>query len=303
MIPKAYAHEAYVLTPLEVERSVSAPSPNPFSALSTEGGLFLLSVVAAIIMAVIVFKISTSPAVGRVCNPILLRLKKYAPLIGRLTLGLSLFASGYYGAAFGPELALPHSLSPLLMILGVLIFFGWLTRPSALVGIALFIFMIAKYRLYMLTYVNYLGEMILALIIGGGLFKKLEPYGFLILRVCFGTAIVFASLYAKLIHSNLALQTISEYHLTNFFPFSPLFLVLGAFLTELAIGLCFILGFGIRIAALVFIFFLILSIMYFGEAVWPHIILFGVNLALFAHGYDKYTLGNMLRGKASEPVL
>jgi hypothetical protein len=56
--------------------------------------------------------------------------------------------------------------------------------------------------------------------------------------------------------------------------------------------------------ALVFIGFLTLSILFFGEAVWPHIILFGVNVALFAHGYDQYKLGKLLQGeRIGEPVL
>jgi uncharacterized membrane protein YphA (DoxX/SURF4 family) len=138
-----------------------------------------------------------------------------------------------------------------------------------------------------------------------GLAAFLEPYSFLILRVLFGSAVFFASFYAKYFHSNLALATVTEYHLTNYFPFTPLFLVLGAFIIEALLGLCFALGFEIRFAALVFTCFLVSSIMFFGEAVWPHIILFGVNLTLFAHGYDKYTLEMAVfeRKRKGEPVL
>jgi uncharacterized membrane protein YphA (DoxX/SURF4 family) len=180
-------------------------------------------------------------------------------------------------------------------------------------------------RWYMLTYINYLGEMILFLILGGGIWsidryvpfvrkivrntkslrKSLEKYSFLILRILFGSAIIFASFYAKFLHSNLALNTVTDYHLTNYFPFQPLFLVLGAFIVETLIGLCIVLGFQIRLVTLVFTTFLVLSISFFGEAVWPHIILFGINIALFFHGYDKYTFEMALfqKKRKGEPVL
>jgi uncharacterized membrane protein YphA (DoxX/SURF4 family) len=138
-----------------------------------------------------------------------------------------------------------------------------------------------------------------------GLPKVFEKYGFLFLRVLFGGALFFASFYAKFIHSNLALQTVNDYHLTNYFPFTPLFLVLGAFIIEAVMGLCFAIGFEVRFMAIFFTIFLTMSILFFGESVWPHIILFGVNLTLFAHGYDKYTVEMALfqRKRAGEPVL
>ncbi len=157
----------------------------------------------------------------------------------------------------------------------------------------------------MLGYANYLGELILFVILGGQWFPKLEKYAFLILRICFGASLIFASFYAKFIHSNLALQTVNDYHLTDYFHFPPLFLVLGAFCVEALIGLCLALGLEIRFMTLLFTFFLTLSILFFGESVWPHLILFGVNIALFCHGYDKYTLESKFfqRRRYGEPVL
>ena len=56
------------------------------------------------------------------------------------------------------------------------------------------------------------------------------------------------------------------------------------------VGLFFLLGLEVRFAALFLLFWLSLSLLYFGEAVWPHIILAGVAIAIFMHGYDKYTV-------------
>jgi uncharacterized membrane protein YphA (DoxX/SURF4 family) len=320
----ASAHEVYVLTPTEIKDAVSMTSPNPFQAVSGEERLFLLCGAIALALVVIVFSFSFNSLFERVFDPFLVPLERYAPLVGRITLGLALLSSGYYSATFGPELPVGHEFAVILLVLGALILFGLFTRLAALIALGVFVFQVEHYHLYMLTYVNYLGEIILALILGGGrasfdrglgflnkiesaisrLTKRLEKYSFLILRLFYGTAVFFASFYAKFLHSNLALYTIRDYHLTNYFPFSPLFLVLGALIVEGLLGLCFFIGFEVRFAALVFTFFLTLSILFFGESVWPHIILFGVNIAIFLRGYDKYTLGHLIQGdRVGEPVL
>jgi uncharacterized membrane protein YphA (DoxX/SURF4 family) len=153
----------------------------------------------------------------------------------------------------------------------------------------------------MLTYANYLGEIILLLTVG---FKKIKPYGFLILRVLFGTALIYTSFYAKILYSNLALMTVTKYNLTNYLHFEPHFLVLGAACVEILIGLFFILGIEIRATAIFLLFWLTLSLMFFGEVVWPHIILIGIPIAFFFYGYDKYSIeGYFFKKGDAEPVL
>lgn len=329
----ASAHEVYVLSPAEVRSAMVASSPNPFGAVPSEEKLFLVWSTITAVAFLLVLTASITPVFENVFDPFLLRLKKYAPLLGRLTFGVSIFASGYFGDFFGPELPVSnvlgatgtHIFGYILMAMGILVCLGFLTRLVSCAALCIFAFTIYEYHWYMLTYVNYLGEMILFTILGGGIWSldrripvlvrierawsgladPLEKYSFLILRILFGTAVFFASFYAKFLHSNLALDTVNEYHLTNYFHFTPLFLVLGAFIIEALIGLCIMLGFEIRFAALVFTFFITLSVMFFGEAVWPHVILFGVNLTLFAHGYDAYTLEMKLlqRARKGEPVL
>jgi uncharacterized membrane protein YphA (DoxX/SURF4 family) len=329
----ASAHEVYVLSPQETTQAISAASPNPFSVIPEQEFRFIQWGVVVAGLILVVLAVAISPLFERVFDPFLWRLKKYAPFIGRITFGVALIASGWFGAFFGPELPVAASLGAgaahvfaiILMIAGVMVCLGFLTRIVSLFMLCVFVFTIFKYHGYMLTYVNYLGETLLFLILGGGawsldraipflariekathgLHAVLERYSFLILRVLFGFSLFYASFYAKFLHSNLALATVIDYHLTNYFPFTPLFLVLGAFLVEAIFGFCFFAGFEIRFAALAFTFFLTLSILFFGEAVWPHIILFGVNIALFFHGYDKYTIERALfqRARKGEPVL
>lgn len=327
------AHEVYVLTHDEIAKAITMTSPNPFSAIPSQEKLFLIWGAVVAVGMLVVLRFSVSRLFEKVFDPILVRLKKYAPFVARLTFGLSLMASGYFRAFFGPELPLTTFFSPaaasivgvLLVLLGLAIILGFMTRVMALIALGFFVLTVIQDRTYMLTYANYLGEMILFFILGGGLWsvdrrygsrglfdaalkrvgQRLERYSFFILRILFGGALFFASFYAKFLHSNLALSTVNEYHLTQYFPFTPLFLVLGAFIIEALLGICFAVGFEIRFAAIVFTIFLTMSILFFGEAVWPHLILFGVNLTLFFHGYDKYTLEMALfqRKRKGEPVL
>lgn len=325
----ASAHEMYVLPEVEASKAMGTPSPDPFSAMPSQEVQFLLWGVGIALLILVILRLSLFKKLEDVCDPYLFKLKKYAAPVGRITLGISLIASSYYSALFGPELALdsivPGYVLPLrvlLLVLGVLVTLGLWTRSASFVTLIIFIFSLSRLNSYMLTYLSYLGEIILALILGGGLLStdhllgkkpknmiritghRLEKYAFLLLRVFFGSAIIFASFYAKYMHSNLALQTIKDYNLTSYLHFSPLFLVLGAFIIEALIGLFIIFGLEIRFAVIVFTGFMIMSILFFGEAVWPHIILFGVNITLFMHGYDRFTIEKIVfeRKTGEEPV-
>ena len=332
LIPVASAHEVYVLQPGVIAHDVVDTSLNPFTAIPSNIAYFTEWTGIVVIVLIVLAMISANKSLQRFFVPSLLYIKKFAPLVARLTLGCSLFASGYFQDIFGPELTLAaeyHHLavpiSYLFMVLGVCIVLGFFTRIAAIISLMLFAGAVLTYHSYMFTYVNYLGEMLIMLILGGGIWsfdhhwhrlqflqklfyplhRLFEKYGFFILRVLFGISLLYASAYAKFLHSNLALDTVNDYHLTQFFHFTPLFLVLGAFLIESLIGVAIILGFAIRFFTLFFLVFLTMSILYFGESVWPHLILFGVNIAIFLHGYDTYTLGAKLfkKSKKLEPVV
>jgi len=177
----------------------------------------------------------------------------------------------------------------------------------------------------MFTYLNYLGEIILLLILGSHrigvhtkkhdaretnhflqrLKERFAPYAFLTLRIAFGTSLIYASLYAKVFHNQLALAVADAYpSLVHFFGLEPHFLVLGAAIIEILIGTFFILGIEIRFTALFLLFWLSLSLWYFGEVVWPHIILIGIPIAFICYGYDAYSLeGRIFKRNGREPVL
>lgn len=315
-----FGHEVYVLPSGTIAEALQGSSPNPFGAFYTNQFQFFLWGFIAFVLVTTVFFVSITHRLERLLDPFLLKLKPLAPFVARVTLGICLLASAYNGALFGPELpladfnpSLASFIQTALYLSGVLILLGIWSRSSALLALLVFAFSIAQYGTYMLTYANYVGEILVVLFLGSGLFalesaskisKKIESYAFLILRVTFGISVAFAALYAKFIHSNLALETVTQYNLTNFFPFDPLFIVLGAGIIETLIGLFFIIGFEIRHTALFFMFWIFLSLLYFGEAVWPHLVLVGVNVALFFWGYDRLTLqGRFFGTRRREPVL
>lgn len=298
----ASAHEVYVLSPETIAQDLSTPSPSPFGAFSTNRFQFFLWGFIAFVVVSTIFFASITHRLELLFEPYLTRLRPYAAPVARITLGVCLLASAYNGALFGPELSLnDFGAWALLMrvglcVAGVLVLFNVWTRTGALLSLGLFVFGSIWYGWYMATYLNYLGEILLALLV---LRPAYEQYAFLALRVCFGASVAFAALYAKFLHSNLALSVISQYDLTQFFHFDPLFIVLGACIIEVLMGIFFIVGFELRHTSLFFLFWIFLSLLYFGESVWPHLVLVGVNVALFMYGYDKWTVEGKLfnRGK------
>ncbi|MES2314315.1 MAG: hypothetical protein V4524_00035 [Patescibacteria group bacterium] len=321
------AHEVYVLDASEIHSALQEPQPDFIQSIHDHLNQFMLwgSIVIALVLSV--FFLSINRPLERVCDPWLLKLKKYSPHVAQVTLGLALIASGYYRAIFGVELplsdifggfAVPFSYA--LIALGSMLVFGLFPRIAAICVSSIFAGLVWHFGIYMLNYATYFGEAITIVLFGGAhtlfadhrlakLFTRVIPqhlyvYKFMIMRILFGASLIFASLYAKFVHGALALEVVSKYNLTHYFPFDPIFLVLGAMLIEILIGVCFIIGFEIRFASLFFLVFLSMSLVFFGESVWPHIILIGTAIAMFLHGYDRYTFSVQLeRNKNEEPVL
>ena len=329
----ARAHEVYVLPKGVIARDLTMPSLQVFEIISAHTGLFFFWGFITIWAIFTILSISVSKSVERVVDPILARLKPYAPLVARVTLGLAIISSGYFGAMFGPELPFAESaesfgtslLGSGMVVLGILVTVGLFTRAASLLLILLYCALWVHYGVYMLTYTNYLGEMILILILGNTNFALdrfihhlypralhefltwFEKHAFLILRASFGISLIFASAYAKFFYAQLAIDTVTMYQLDQVFPFEPSFIVLGAFAIELLLGLFFLFGIEVRFASLFLLFWLSLSLLYFGESVWPHIVLAGTAIAIFMHGYDRYTvqwgLMRMRHKRALEPTL
>jgi len=319
----ASAHEVYVLPPEAIEAGMNSSGFSMMNVVFSNMEQFLFWAFIGVLIVFCVFFISVSRKLEDLLDPILARTKKYAPLVARWT--MSFFAAAYYQAIFGPELPLTEvfgSFAPLataaLILSGILIISHRYVRAGALIALGLFLATLYKNGSYMLTYTNYFAEIIALSIAGaapqGALTtwkRKLlavrnafAPYRFVVLRVGFGISLLYASIYAKFLHNDLALQVATNYGLTQYLHFEPHFLVLGAGIVEVVIGLFFLLGIEIRFTALFLEFWLTLSLLYFGEVVWPHFILIGIPIAFFLYGYDKYSVEGMFFKKGDhEPVL
>lgn len=333
----ASAHEVYVLSDATIASAATEPPFDMIAVALQDMHQFLFWGFVAVFIFFSVFLVSILRPVERTLDPILMRLKPFAPAVARITVGIGLISASYFQASFGPELPLEASYGPYahlvslaLSIIGTLMVIGFWARGAAVAALILFGLSVYMHGAYMLTYTNYLGEMIVLLLIGSHRMSvhsltgwserfhkrfhffsdKLKPLAFPILRVCFGISLLYASLYAKVLHNNLALQVASlplaghQYPLAHYLGFEPHFLVLGAAIIEIVIGMLFVLGIEIRFSSLFLLFWLSLSLWYFGESVWPHIILIGIPLAFILHGYDNYSLeGRFFKKGRREPVL
>lgn len=319
------AHEVYVLDTPTITRAMGTMSPNPFSAISgNESDFFFWGFVSFVVFSTVLaatfFRIFEKQLDGT-----LFALKRYALPVARITTGLSVFTFAYMGNAYGSELLLSSLFGNATTIAqyglggaGVLLVLGLFTRAISFGLLALFAYSFLVFGSYMVTYMDFLGAFTLTAILGGGMWSldslqrthaphflhSIEHLAFPLLRICFGVGVLWAAIYAKYLHSNLALEVVIQNDLTRFFPFDPLFVVLGALIIEFLAGLMLIFGVAIRWTLLFLAFWLTLSLLYFQEAIWPHGILFGLAIALLLHGYDRYSLeARFFKRRGVEPVL
>ncbi len=323
------AHELYVLPPSAITAALAADSPNPFSAyFGNEYHFYFWGFVSLVVVSTIfcvtafrVFEVSSAPFFRHI--------KKYALAFVRLGVGACLISFSYHDALFGPEFTFVKLfgtgvLNDLAVLatfaFGIAILAGLFTRYIALALIVLWFYAALVMGITILNYTDFLGAFVLLSVLGGGMWSidhlarihgplrntltRYQPYAFPILRMSLGFGTMFAALYAKFFYSALAVDVVVRFHLTDYFPFDPLFVVLGALIIEFLAGAMLFFGVAIRWTGVFLIFWLTLSQLYFSEAVWPHLILFTLGLALFCHGYDKYSLEGMyFKRRKSEPVL
>ncbi len=324
------AHEVYVLSETEVSTAL-ASSPKPMlSTIDENFQDFVIWTLISVASVAAVFFISVLRFVEDFCNPFLVHIKQYAPVTSRVALGISLVACAIYQSNFGPELPLTHSYGAyapfaiaILALIGVMIIAGLFARIAA--ALALGVYFVAAYHhgWYILSYASYVGEIFALLLVGAHRFSldrfllpvpkhkhlldtispNITPYAFMVLRVFFGISLIYSSYYAKVLHSGLALTVVEKFDMLHYFPFEPHFFVMGAAIIEILAGVFFILGFEIRFTALFLCFWLTLSLMFFGEVTWPHIILFGIPIAFIFYGYDRYSVeGYFFKTKNREPI-
>jgi uncharacterized membrane protein YphA (DoxX/SURF4 family) len=309
-----FAHEVYVLTKDQVQEGFR-DHYNVFIAWKNIENIKLTLIISVCIGIVLVlnflFRHST---LGHKLRSIVERGRVFGPLFVRLAVSLSFFFSALQWSFLGPELSLhdfPYGeiVRIVMFALSGMFFFGLFVEVASLIGLAIYILAFYQFGFYMLAYFNYLGEFIVLILFGLRVFsldrvffgplnrlKEWEKYKTTVVRICYGIALCFAAIYIKILNPNLTLAVVNEYDLTRFsflFPQDPLMVVLGAAMAEVTLGIFIIIGFQLRFAVLVTLFYLTLSLIFFREAVWPHLLLYGISFSLI---FDKevFTVDNFL---------
>lgn len=311
-----YAHEAYVLPQYQFSRGLQTFSAHPLAPLLDTSHLqiSLIITIGAALTYTLCIVWATTPYAA-----LLDRYIKKAAVIGPLVIRIAIASSFYFSAQgnelLGPELSLlifPYHaiLRFLLYLTALMILFGVFTEIAAAIGIFLYICAIHFYGGYMMTYTNYLGELLVLFLFGSRFlsfdllsfgkklfFKGLEKYKDLeipIVRILYGIALIYAGYTIKFLHQDLSIAVYNQYHLQNFFHASAAFIAAGAGLSEILIGLFILIGFAQRLTILLSVIFITLSLMYFQELLWPHAILFGISFSLFINSADQFTIDRYL---------
>jgi len=311
-----FAHEVYVLSPGQITHDKTGAQPNVWHVLTTGHNLrtlILFSILTAASLCLALWLKSKQPfqKIGRLID----KATPIAPDVIRIAFGLSLIVSATKHSLFGPELPLdsfpPAGLiRPGLLILGVALTLGVFTRYFGLLAIGLWLFALASKGWYILTYANYLGEAIAVVLLPVQTISldhlitrirrvklkrpRYNKYSMPAARLLFGFSLLYAAINVKFVTPALSLDVVNHYHLTHYFPFDPLFVVLGAGLVECMIAVLYMLGLLQRLNTILFLSFLTLSLLYFKESVWPHYLLIALGLGIFLHKPDVLALDGRL---------
>lgn len=303
-----FAHEVYVLSQDKIDSGMNDHGINIFSALNEPRNVVLFFVFAALIGGIVAAAFFLRRA--GVFSGLGQRLDKssaWALVIIRIAFGASLLFSVANGALYGPELPLasfPFTtlLSGVMVVSGVALIVGFQIRLFAVLSTLVWLFAFLAEGVYILTYINYLGESLALILLPArklsidGLLSKSPPhfkheaYSLPIARILFALSLLYTAITIKFTTTVLTLDVVRDFELTRFFPFDPLFIVLGAALIEVLVGLLFLIGFLQRFTSVIFLVVMILSVIFFKESVWPHILIIALGVGLFIHKSDKYTL-------------
>jgi uncharacterized membrane protein YphA (DoxX/SURF4 family) len=299
----ASAHEAYVLPYNTFWGGMGEPlSFHALDAMKSPANIHLTILIVVSVFLCLGFNfLLRLTKIGEKIHRFPERFSSWGPHAVRISVAIALFLSAYNGVFLGPELhgdLFPYSyiLKIILFAISIMIAVGFLTELAALLGMVIYAVSFIVYGPYMLSYLNYFGEFVVLFLFGmrafsldtyifGPLdrFKNFEKYETVIVRVLYGLALVYAAVTVKLLHPEVTLDVINTWNLTQFhwlFPSDPLLVTFGAGIVESVIGIFIIFGFEMRLTILISLFYITLSLFYFREMVWPHLLLYGISFNL-----------------------
>lgn len=256
-------------------------------------------------------------------------MKEYTHLIPwllRISIGFPLVGAGFGGYYFSP--AVPIEARPLQIGIGFLLLFGLATRAVAVLGlIAYFVGLIADPRILLAN--EFVGGLLAIILVGAGqpsaddvlqriavadgtVYGRIDPvhriavwfndlvasyrvYLPTLLRASVGLNFIYLGLVQKLLSPQSALAVVEKYNLTAVVPVPPELWVVGAGLTEMAVGIVLLLGLFTRGFSVVA--FLLFTTTLFGlpdDPVLAHLSLYGLVSVLLITGSGPWALDNQL---------
>ncbi|MFC7187295.1 DoxX family protein [Halorubrum yunnanense] len=245
------------------------------------------------------------------------------PWMLRLAVGLPLVGAGFQGYLFAPTLSFDVGASPLFRLLfiglGFFLLFGLGTRIASAVGLLTYAWVLVAVDPAVVLAMEYVPVLVALAVLGGGrpsaddmllevastpgsYYGRIDPVHHLksflddsmgplrryvptVLRVGMGVSFVYLGLIQKLADPGSALLVVEKYGLTSVVPVDAGLWVVGAGMTEIAVGVALIAGFFTRgAAALSFVLFTTTLFGLPDDPVLAHVALFGMASAVFTLG-------------------
>jgi uncharacterized membrane protein YphA (DoxX/SURF4 family) len=264
------------------------------------------------------------------------------PWLARLAIGLPTIGAGFTGYLFSPAataevVGLPGPAIRLFGIgVGLLIVFGFATRLMAAVGLVGYVVGLALSPTLLLA-IEFVPGFLAILLLGGGrpsadhvfsrladadgtLYQRIDPVRETlapigdrlaardelvpaVVRVGIGASFVYLGVVQKLFNPGQALGVVTKYDLTSVVPVSPELWVVGAALTEVALGIALAVGLFTRAGCGVAI--LMFTTTLFGlpdDPVMAHVSLFGLVSVLVITGGGAYSVDQLLADRFGRPA-
>jgi len=253
------------------------------------------------------------------------------PWLLRIAIGFPLVGAGFSGYYFSPVVQVEARL--LQVTLGFLLLFGLATRAAALAGATLYLISLPSVPEIVLASEFVPGFLAIVLLgpgspsadevlsdvagAEGTLYGRIDPvhelaawlddalepyrrYQPAVVRVGLGLNFAYLGFVEKLLNPGLALAVVEKYDLTAVVPVAPELWVVGAGLTEIAVGTALVLGAFTRASALVALFLFTTTL--FGlpdDPVLAHLSLFGLASTILITGSGPLSVDSWLASAAA----
>jgi len=311
-VNKVGAHVGYVVSEDLMQKSSGQNWEYLSQALISSNIILAVSV-----LVISVFLISFIPKFKvwkRFESNIKTRLSTYGdflPWMARLSIGIALMGAGTAGVFFSPIASAFAPIPFIEILLGFFFLTGFLLIPITIFTIVLFIVELSGDS-YLIGNLDILGLLFAYLALHSErpgiddifnlktLYTLRFPRHFasLFLRIGVGVAMIYLSLYEKILNPIFSDIIVREYHLQNVLNVSAPMWVLSVGMIELIVGLCLLFGFYTRLVSIIAFMILSLSFFYFKEDVYSHVTLFGLLYMLFVLGGGMWSFDNLRKRKS-----